>query len=139
MAGCPGPMFPQAPRRSFRPLADDPHREDYLPAVLSWVHEAGNPYFDWFFGGAQRARRVLRTLIGSDSSEIAIRRVSVLLEEDTAIGGFMPSRGRSSPARARPTCWPCSTTWRQRNGQAWQGEPPPRRTSSCACRTTSST
>jgi ribosomal protein S18 acetylase RimI-like enzyme len=63
--------------------------QGYLPEVLDWIHEAGNPYFDWLLGDSESARTVLETLVRTDSSELSIRRVSALVDSGKAIGGFI--------------------------------------------------
>jgi ribosomal protein S18 acetylase RimI-like enzyme len=75
--------------RSVRKLADDPDPERYLPGVLAWVHEAGNPYFDWILGGAERAGEVLAQWVRRNSSEVSIRRATLLFEDDRSVGGFI--------------------------------------------------
>jgi ribosomal protein S18 acetylase RimI-like enzyme len=69
--------------------------------VLAWVHEAGNPYFDFVLGGGE-ARSVVATMMRNDRSEIAIRRAHVLLERERPIGGFIALPGHELP-RARQT------------------------------------
>jgi len=91
-----------AKRTRFLTLSRVRDPERFVPAVLPWVHEAGNPYFDWFFGGADAARSVLRALMRSESSEVAIARACVLLEGRRAIGGFIALSG-ADLARARMT------------------------------------
>jgi ribosomal protein S18 acetylase RimI-like enzyme len=91
------------------PLArvEDPHQ--FVPEVLGWIHEAGNPYFDWLFGGSKEARRAIDTLVRSDSSELSIRHVSALIDDGQTIGGFIAlgdralRRCRSSDALALVT------------------------------------
>jgi hypothetical protein len=46
----------------------------YVPHILPWLHEAGNPYFDWFFGNAQTAKSILRRWVVRPSSEVFLKR-----------------------------------------------------------------
>jgi ribosomal protein S18 acetylase RimI-like enzyme len=57
--------------------------------MVPWVHEAGNPTFDWFFGGRENARRVLTQRMALPSSEVSIRRMTALFEDNQPIGGFI--------------------------------------------------
>ncbi len=52
------------PPRMFRRLDEDPDPTRLIPVARPWVHEAGNPYFDWFFGGPDLARARARPLDG---------------------------------------------------------------------------
>jgi ribosomal protein S18 acetylase RimI-like enzyme len=76
------------PLAAFR-LAGDLETERYAGGVLSWVHQAGRPYFDWFFEGEERARSVLAEWVTRPSSEAYIGRAVVLLDGDEAVGGFI--------------------------------------------------
>lgn len=82
------------------PLLGEEHPEQHVRAVLPWIHEAGNPYFDWFFGGSAAARCALDQLMRDEASEIAIRRACLLLDRKRAIGGFIALAG-AELARAR--------------------------------------
>lgn len=62
------------------------------PAV-ALIHEAGNPYYDWLFGDAARARAALAVLYAASGSEIAASRVTLLLEEDTLQGLYVALPG----------------------------------------------
>jgi ribosomal protein S18 acetylase RimI-like enzyme len=61
--------------------------------VLPWIHEAGNPYFDAFFGSPDAARRALCRWMGRPTSEVAITRVTVLLDGDRPVGCFVALSG----------------------------------------------
>jgi ribosomal protein S18 acetylase RimI-like enzyme len=104
------------PRR-FRSLAGDAEADQYAAGALDWVHEAGRPYFDWFFDGPATARLVLAEWLSRPSSEVFVGRAVVMLDGDEAIGGFMAMSGgelgrcRQADAvaalRATPrTSWP---------------------------------
>jgi ribosomal protein S18 acetylase RimI-like enzyme len=77
----------------LRSLANDPKADAYVEAVLPWVHEAGCAYFDWFFGGAAPARASLADWMRRPSSEVFVGRLTVMLEGDRAIGGFIALPG----------------------------------------------
>jgi len=77
----------------FRALSDDPDRVRFLLEVLPWVHEAGNPYFDWVFGGPDQTRRTLADRMQHDSSEVSLDRVVLLLEDEIPLGGFISMGG----------------------------------------------
>ena len=60
-----------------RPLPQNP--DDKLTAtVVSLIHEAGQPYFDWFFRGPEAARAVLDDWLARPSSEVSASRVSLV-------------------------------------------------------------
>ncbi len=73
----------------LRELARDEKPERFAAAVLPWIHEAGNPYFDWIFGEQASARHVLEHWIRRPSSEISVRRVVALFLEERPVGGFI--------------------------------------------------
>jgi ribosomal protein S18 acetylase RimI-like enzyme len=80
-------------RRIHIPAVDS-EIDRWIPSVLPWVHEAGNPYFDWLFGGRDVALPVIASRMRSPSSEVAIRdSVLFLDDEDGAIGGFIALSG----------------------------------------------
>lgn len=74
-------------------LHEDPDPERYAGGVLPWVHEAGNPYFDWIFGGPDRASEVLAKWVRRRSSEVSMRRAVVALHDDRVVGGFIALDG----------------------------------------------
>jgi GNAT superfamily N-acetyltransferase len=47
--------------------------------VLALVHEAGNPYFDWLFGGRERAAGAIAAWMRRPASELSIDRIWVAL------------------------------------------------------------
>ena len=77
----------------MRPLRRDPEAETFVEAVLPWVHEAGCPYFDWFFGGSEATLETLDGWMRRPSSEVFVGRLTVLEEGDRAIGGFIALSG----------------------------------------------
>jgi len=73
----------------FRALGSEEEAERYIEAVLPWVHEAGNPYLDWLLGSPEVAESALRAWMSRPSSEVSIRRFTVLMEDGRAAGGFV--------------------------------------------------
>lgn len=64
-------------------------------ATLEWMLEAGQPYFDWFFGSREAASSIVREWSRRPSSEIALRRVRLVTAADGAVvGGFIAMAGR---------------------------------------------
>jgi ribosomal protein S18 acetylase RimI-like enzyme len=82
-----------SPTMALRHLATEPAPERYIPAVLPWVIDAGNPYFDWFFGKGQAPRWIERWM-RRPSSEVAIGRVVVAELDGEPIGGYITIGGR---------------------------------------------
>lgn len=85
-------------------MAEDSARERYLVDVLPWVHEAGNPYFDWMFGGREAARQTLASWMRRPSSEVSLARMTLLLSGDEAVGGFI-GLGGAELAQSRKADW----------------------------------
>lgn len=56
---------------------------------MSLIHEAGQPYFDWFFGGPEAASVVLTEWIARPSSEIAAGRITLIHTEEGPAGLFI--------------------------------------------------
>jgi ribosomal protein S18 acetylase RimI-like enzyme len=79
--------------RDFRALAEDRDHQRHLPDLLPWVHEAGNPYFDWLLGDPGTARAAIEVWMRRSSSEIALERVVALFEDGRAVGGFVGLAG----------------------------------------------
>lgn len=57
------------------------------------IHEAGNPYYDWFFGGAEQAREAVEALYASPASEVSATRVTLLLEDERLRGLYVALPG----------------------------------------------
>lgn len=57
--------------------------------AVSLIHEAGQPYFDWFFGGPEAARAALTQWIARPSSEVAAGRVTVVYTNEGPAGLFI--------------------------------------------------
>jgi ribosomal protein S18 acetylase RimI-like enzyme len=86
-------MRPAETTPSLRSLANDPEAEALVEQVLPWVHEAGCPYFDWFFGGEEPALASLGEWMRRPSSEVYVGRLTVLLDADRPVGGFVALTG----------------------------------------------
>jgi len=81
------------PAERLRPLRDDPDGRRYAQAVVPLVHDAGRPYFDWLFGGPEAARGRLAGWSARASSEVALDRVTVLLDDGEPAGLFVALPG----------------------------------------------
>lgn len=73
----------------IRRLSDDPAPERYIPEALPWILEAGNPCFNWIFGGHEATWKNLSTWIRRSSSEVSITRVTLLVTDDGPVRGFI--------------------------------------------------
>jgi ribosomal protein S18 acetylase RimI-like enzyme len=71
------------------PLSREGATGAFVPVVLPLIHEAGNPYLDWFFGDAERTRVALERWIRRPSSEYSIERVRGLLENGVLVGAYV--------------------------------------------------
>lgn len=78
---------------TFVDLSRTAEPDVFIPDVLPWIHEAGNPYFDWLFGGALAARSIVADWMRRPTSEVSIRRVLALNLADKPIGGFIALTG----------------------------------------------
>jgi ribosomal protein S18 acetylase RimI-like enzyme len=58
-------------------------------AALAWIHDAGNPYFDWLFGDPVTARAVLSGWLRRPESEVAASRVRDTRRVGIAVGGYI--------------------------------------------------
>jgi ribosomal protein S18 acetylase RimI-like enzyme len=81
-------------------LLEHPEPAALAPDVVALIHEAGNPFFDWFFGGRGRARAAIERMLQRSSSEIAASRVVVLLEGER-LGGVTVALDGAELARSR--------------------------------------
>ncbi len=67
--------------------------EHFIAKILPWVHEAGNPYFDFLFGGNAAAVSVLDRWMRRKSSEVSIARAALLHGQDEPVAGFIALSG----------------------------------------------
>jgi ribosomal protein S18 acetylase RimI-like enzyme len=65
----------------------------FAPSILPVLYESARAYLDWLFGGRDAALRVLARWLMRPSSEIALRRVTVLREGETPVGTFVALAG----------------------------------------------
>jgi ribosomal protein S18 acetylase RimI-like enzyme len=89
---------------TFRSLSGDHDAERWIPQVLPWLQEAGEPYYRWFFGGivpAERTRSLLAGWMSRRSSELSIERAVLLVTGDCALGGFIALGGADLQACRR--------------------------------------
>jgi ribosomal protein S18 acetylase RimI-like enzyme len=77
----------------FQGLSEDQFVERWVASTLPWIHAAGNPYYDWFFGGATEAESALAEWIRRSSSEVFVGRVRLLVDDGQAVGGFIAMSG----------------------------------------------
>jgi ribosomal protein S18 acetylase RimI-like enzyme len=77
----------------FRSIGQDEPVERWIPKALPWIHEAGNPYYDWFFGGAASAQSALAQWMRRPSSEVFAGRASLLVHGGEVVGGFIALAG----------------------------------------------
>lgn len=77
----------------FLPLSAYADQDAALATVLELVQEAGNPYFDWFFGSSERALATLAALVRQASSEIAARRVKLAIAGGEVVGMYVALSG----------------------------------------------
>jgi ribosomal protein S18 acetylase RimI-like enzyme len=78
---------------AFRSVSGDESIERWIPATLPWVHEAGNPYYDWLFGGAAEAALALGDWMRRPASEVFVGRVELLVDDGHAVGGYISLSG----------------------------------------------
>jgi GNAT superfamily N-acetyltransferase len=61
---------------------------------LSWLYDAGNPYWEWLWGSADEALSQLKTWLNRSNSEISNDRVLCVLDSTKIYGGFVALGGR---------------------------------------------
>jgi ribosomal protein S18 acetylase RimI-like enzyme len=74
-------------------LADAPQRVAAIERTLGWMSEAGQPFFDWFFGSAAATRRALVAWMRRPSSELFVGRVRTLVGDGEHVGGYVALSG----------------------------------------------
>jgi ribosomal protein S18 acetylase RimI-like enzyme len=88
----------------FRPLSEDRSAHRWIPQLLPWVCQAGDPYYSWFFGGiglGDRPEPVVAGWMRRRSSEVSIERAVLLIANDRAVGGFIALGGAELQACRR--------------------------------------
>ncbi|HTX47081.1 MAG TPA: GNAT family N-acetyltransferase [Solirubrobacteraceae bacterium] len=78
--------------RDFRLLSEVPDAQQYIPVLAPWIREAGNPYFDAFFGGETEAVAALERWAARPSSELSLTR-TIGLFEDGELAGIVVALG----------------------------------------------
>jgi ribosomal protein S18 acetylase RimI-like enzyme len=71
-----------------------------IARALPWIHEASNPYADWFFGERRCAREVIAEWMARPSSELSIGR-SILAFEHDELRGCLIGLGGEDLRRCR--------------------------------------
>jgi len=79
--------------KTFRKFLDVPGSEGLTSEILTGIHEAGIPYYDWFFGGHDLARTILGKWMSRTSSEVSLSKVKLLFEDDEHVGGSISLTG----------------------------------------------
>jgi ribosomal protein S18 acetylase RimI-like enzyme len=77
---------------SFRAAAEG-EATRLVPTTLSWLYEAGNPFYDWFFGELVDGPRTVGEWMLRPSSEVSLSRIQLLVDGDEPVGGFVALSG----------------------------------------------
>ena len=77
---------------SYKAAMDTPTPENLVLCALSWLVEAGNPYYPMLLGMAD-STSMLETWMRRASSEVSIRRVQFLVCDSQFAGGFIALSG----------------------------------------------
>ena len=86
----------------IQPLAEERRTKAVMNDLLIWIHEAGNPYFDWLFGGAEVALPIIASRMTCPGSELFVGDADVLLDDSgDAIGCFIALTGATLAQRRR--------------------------------------
>lgn len=123
MARPPEQLAPHRPDAAagFRRLSGDPEAAREIPTAARWVHEAGQPFFDWVIGDRAVALQTVERWMHRRSSEVSIER-AVLPGGRQPVGGFIAVSGaalqrcRRSDALAAALAVPA----RQRPALIWR-------------------
>jgi ribosomal protein S18 acetylase RimI-like enzyme len=59
----------------------DPSFQGYAPVLQPWIHEASNPYADWYFGDEQAAEAFIGSWLVRPDSELYLGRAMLMLDE----------------------------------------------------------
>ena len=77
----------------WKSLLEEQNPARFATDILPWVVEAGGPYFEVLFGGTEEAQLAIGQWAARESSEVSLRRVTLLLESDIVAGGFIGMGG----------------------------------------------
>lgn len=72
-----------------------------LDGSLEWIHQAGNPYFDWFFGSPDAARAALERWMRRPTSEVSATHIVPLWTGGRVVGGYIALSGDAVAACRR--------------------------------------
>jgi ribosomal protein S18 acetylase RimI-like enzyme len=84
----------------FRPFRDCHDPERLTASIAALIHEAGNPYYNWLYGGPSEARAAVDRQFRLPASEISSTRVTALMKVDVLVGIYVALTG-AELARAR--------------------------------------
>jgi ribosomal protein S18 acetylase RimI-like enzyme len=82
-------------------LAEDQRTEAAMNALLSCLHEAGNPYFDWLLGGAEVALPIIASRLRSPQSELYVGAAEVLRDTSDDLIGCLVAHTGAALTRCR--------------------------------------
>lgn len=69
-----------------------------LDEIAEGVHAAGNPFFDWIFGGAEEAGAAMRGWVRRPTSEVYAGRARLLFDGGVLAGGLIGLSGAQCKA-----------------------------------------
>lgn len=82
----------------MRLLARGERDTEFRHEIVGLVHEAGNPYYDWLFGGEEAARESLDAVSLKTSSELWPGRARLLVAGSRLLGMYIALEGREVAA-----------------------------------------
>ncbi len=89
----PTPAPGAEPGLTWRPGAAFLRDEAVMEEIVAGVLEAGNPYFEYLFGGAAEARSALQESVRRPTSEVYAGRATLLLDRGEVVGGVIAMPG----------------------------------------------
>jgi len=78
---------------AFRSTGDFPDTEALISQAFPWILAAGQPYYDWFCGGREVAKRTVAMWMRQPSSESSIERIQFLQYGSEIAGGIIGLSG----------------------------------------------
>lgn len=75
-------------------LGRDSEPAQLAQELLPLVYESASAYFDWLFGGPDAAQAQLLRWLGRASSEVAMQRATLLVEDGSLSGAYIALSGR---------------------------------------------
>ena len=85
---------------TFRSVAEFPDFEALMLQATPWILAAGQPYYDWFFGGRELAERTVAMWMRQPSSEVSLQRM-LFLQCGSEIAGGIIGLGGAELKKAR--------------------------------------